>query len=379
MASWFGDLPTPPVLATSGGTSSSLVQALRGVGDQDDSANLPVSLGDAADPNASVFHWFACSASNSAHFMYVTCCRGSSVPQRIVLGITPENAFESTTPAGVQWSQLSGETIQLGFPAALAVAVVDLDEIYDSDTASVVHAAIGAATLSADQELDLYAQVIGYSYPALTSFAYELMDVEFPDPPLPGAGRKQFIGSSYVPVVADESDVHHVSISGTITNTMSLSSGETWGAGVEVGFSMETPFAGVESKLTGSFEHQNGEVAETTVDMGLTVSDDLTLQPGNWKVTAYANMADSYTAAFSGTLRVTGMVAAPGAGVTAHPLNGSVLTAIMANPERNEGCRATPFTAGPDLTSAPVSGVVRGSFAYTTSLETTRLPDGAAS
>jgi hypothetical protein len=378
MEAWFADLPAPSVLAPSGGKGSGFAQALRGVGDEDDSANLPVSLGNATDANASLFQYFAASAPNSAHFMYLTGSPGSSVPRRIALGIASETTFEATAPAQVQWYQLGTQTIQLGFPAALALAVVDLDQIYDPQAAGVIYQEIGTGTLSGDQSLDLYAQVIGYSYPELTSLDYELVDVNFANASTPAPSSRAFINSADVTIPPGASATHHVSIGGSVSSTVSLSSSTTWGVGVEVGFSIPLPFASIEAKVTGSFEYQSGEAAETTVDIAMTVEEDVTLEPGEWTVTAYADMATDYTTSFTGTLSVMGTISVPAVSIGAHPLNGTVLTSIMSNPARNAGSQAGPFSPGPNLTSAPVSGTLSGSFAVHSELITTAVAGGTA-
>jgi hypothetical protein len=377
MEAWFGDLETPSVLAPSGGSGSSFAQAQRGVGDEDDSADLPVSLGSVSDPGTSLFQYFAASNPDSSHFMYLTGSPGPSVPHRIVLGVVSGKTFETTAPADLQWHQLRTQTIQLGFPAALSLAIVDLDQIYDSETAGMLYNEIGAETpLSPDQSLDIYAQVIGYSFPELTVLAFELADVEFGSAQTPTPDRNAFVTSTYYTIPPGAAVTQQVAMNGSVSSSISLSSSTTWGLGVEVGFSIPLPFASIEAKVTGSFEHQSGEVAETTVDIGLSVTQEVQLQPGQWKVSMYADMVDNYTTVFTGSLRVTGTIAVPAASVAAHPLNGTVLTAIMENPARDRGSNAGPFTPGPNLTSAPVSGTMSGGFAFDSRLVVTPLPDG---
>lgn len=372
MWAWFNGLGFQSQLAPAHGTWTGFVQASRGVGDQDDSANLPVSLGNPNTANSSLFQLFASSASNSAHFMYIISTPGSALPPHVILGVVLNNTFEATAPAGVQWQQLNSQTIQLGFPPALSLIVVDLDEIYDSETASVVYEATGANSLSANQLTDLYSQVIGYCYPNLTTLDYELTNVNFTNAPTPASGGQTLIGSQNFTNPENISVTDQINLTKELSETFTLSSGTTWGAGVEVSFSIPLPID-AEATISGTFEYENGEEAETSGSVAVGVAAEIEIPPGQWNVSAYVTLAQNYSASFTGTLQVTGTIAVPAAGLSSQSLNGTVLTNIMSNPNRNNGSQVAPFAPGPNSTTASVSGTISGTLAVNTSLVTTAV------
>ena len=376
MAAWFPGLGFGSVLAPAGSTASAFAQALRGGGDEDDSANCPVNMANASDPGWSLFQWFASSASNSAHFMYIVGSPGSKLPAKyLALGIA-QGTFETTPPAQVQWQQLGTETIQLGFPPTLSVILVDLELVYDPVTAKNVYDNMGAATLSQGQSADLYAQVIGFSYPNLTTLAFELTNVSFPNPPTPSTTSKSLIGNDVISVPNSVTVSREVSFEQQFENSVSLSSSTTWAIGVEVKASLPLPMS-PSAKLTGSFQYTGQETSDTDVTTTVNLTETVTVQgPGQFQVVGVVEFADNYAAGFIGDLTVTGTIDVPAANVSVEPLNGTVLFSLMNNPKRNQGSEAQPFTLGENNVTAAVTGTLTGSIAYSTDLTVTQQTTG---
>lgn len=373
MAQWFNGLNVGSVLAPAGATGGPfLAQASRGVGDEDDAANLPVSMSNPMNPGWSLFQWFAGSAPNSAHYMRLAGTPGNALPtDRIAIGIA-NGLFENTAPGQVNWYQLTnGQNIQLGFPPALSVVIVDLNLLFESAGALALWNAMSSnPSLPPDQAIELYAQVIGFSYPDLTTLAFQLSNVTWNNPPVATNTTSNTISTSQIDVPPGASEQHCVHASGTLDQSLTVSSTATWSATAEVSATIPFPLSPGASFNT-TFEYDNGEVSQSNSGTSVNIKDTVTLGPGSWNVTAVAIMADNYTAEFTADLLVEGSVTVPAAQVTQQPLNGAVLLALVNNPARNEGTAITFTQVGPDNVSGSVSGTLSGNMAVLTEFKTT--------
>lgn len=370
MAQWFNfGGPPPSPLAPPGGRASYFAQALRGGGDEDDAANLPVSLGDPNDATANLFAYNAGSNPDSSHDMIVVPGPGSAIETKsLILGLAPSAFFEATAPSQIQWSPITGPEFRVGFPTALSVIVADLSVLYDADAAAAINAAVTAKTLDQDQYVDLYAQVTGYCYPEFTTLSFNLTNVDFAAPSTPPTAGKTSIGSATYHIPPDASATQTVQFSTSTSQTFTMSSSTDWGGQASVEFNFPLKFLPGAS-LTGTFNHETADAKETQTSTTMDYQTEVTLPSGDWTVTGYVILSEKYTTTITGTLEVTGTITVPSVDTTAQPLNGTVLTSIMSNPDRNEGSQAGPFSAGSNATTAPVNGTISGTFATNGSVD----------
>jgi len=253
------------------------------------------------------------------------------------------------------------------------VTLVDLEKVYDPITASHVYGSIGAGTLSAQQSTDLYAHVIGFSYPSLTTLDFALTDVTFPNPPTPSTTSKSVIGKDFITIPNDVTVTRKVSFDQQFQSSISVSSSTTWAIGTEVKVSLPLPLS-PSAKATASVQFNGQHAAETDVITTVSLAESVRVQgPGRFEIVGFVEFADNYTATFTGDLMVTGTIDVPAARVGVKPLNGTVLFNLMNNPSRNAGSHAQPFTIGAGNVTASVTGTLNGTMAYTTDLTVARL------
>lgn len=383
MAEWFSDLKVGDVLAKSGTYDNNyFVQFLSGGGDDTDGASMPVALGtystdvakgSAGQVNNLVFELLACSGAASTHFMYIVPMTGDSVPKRTVLGIFGTGLFQNARPSDISWLKAwtwheqdndQPRKIMLNLPYAVAIIVVDLDHIYDSETARALYDAIGAATLDSNELVDLFGQVAGTCMPPRTSLAYELIDVHLQNVPQ-NTPTEMLVNESIITNTTKGSITKSLDFNKSMAQSFSLSSTQIWGVGVEIPFKI--PLGAADGTLNGSFEYQGGEQAQTTGNVSLSVQYQITLGPGTWKVFAYINMATNVTVGFEGKLHVAASVPIPGVG--RYSLNGTTISRILKDPHRNHGTTITTFIPGPNSNIASVSGTITGTFGLTSNVD----------
>lgn len=365
MATWFTPSAPSPIAASSK-TATYTIQFSRGGGDEDDAADLVVSLGQTG-PN--LFHLYAGSSPNSAHYLEVIPLAPKS--SQVVIGVSPAQFFEQSVPSSIRWSLINtGQpTVPLSLnppsqPSPQALVVADLGLLFDAATAANFISAISTGSLTTEDLQNLYAQVTGYCFPGATTLSYKLTQIEFAHlPPVTnGTTTTAVIGQTTATVTSESLEVT-VGLDQTVMDTFSLTSDQTWAIGAEVGFDLPIPFV-PDATISGSFESANGESAEVQQSASFGTSATMTMPgPGTYVVTATALIAENYKAPFTGTLEITGVATAPQS--AAYPLNGTLLALLLApNSPRNAGLDVGPVTPGPNLATVPVSGNLTATFGY---------------
>lgn len=381
MAAWFPPGAPSPVAASSK-TATYMIQFFRGGGDEDDAADLVVSLGQTG-PN--LFHLYAGSTPTSAHYLEVIPLAQAS--SQVVIGVSPAQFFEQSSPSSISWSLINAG--QPNVPLSLnppspsspqALVVADLSLLFDAATAASFISAIGTGSLTTEDLQNLYAQVTGYCFPQATTLSYKLTEIEFADlPPVTnGTTTTAVIGQTTATVTSASLEVT-VGLDQSVTDTFSLTSDQTWAIGAEVGFDLPIPFI-PDATISGSFESASGEAAEIQQAANFGTQATMTMpDPGTYVVTATALIAENYQAPFTGTLEITGVATAPQS--AAYPLNGTLLALLLApGSPRNAGLSIGPITPGPNLVTVPVSGNLTATFGYQLLLsQTTATPPGVTS
>lgn len=161
MCAWFGapDASAPSPVAPARGQATYLLQFLRGVGDEDDAANMQINAGTENIGAENVVWLQARSADNSAHYIQAVVQHGNAHGGPYVIAFTPSGAWPSSI-SGVgqlQWAG-PGNTITTGTPCTdQTLAVIDLAALFPATVAAAY-----AQTISAGQLSVTDAEVIWY-------------------------------------------------------------------------------------------------------------------------------------------------------------------------------------------------------------------------
>lgn len=169
MQSWFPS--TSPLVTPQSYSPPYLLQFLRGEGDEDDAGNINFLI-----DTFVVAFLYAGSAGNSAHYMQVTFTSpGASFPLAIGLITTADWPQSSEFSSLINWSLppvSPGQVINLGALAVpgtnqgnpnMALAIVDLSQIYSQAEVSTIQNAIQGNTLTTPQLEDLWSKVSSYT------------------------------------------------------------------------------------------------------------------------------------------------------------------------------------------------------------------------
>lgn len=152
MNSWFnfpGGAPSPVV--ASHAAASYTLQFLRGVGDEDDGADIQLNLGTAISGASSVVWLQGRSAQNSAHYLQAQLQQPSlSGVGPFVVAVTQQGTWPMDPPGkGLTW-YAGTQVAPLGAPDAdQCLAIIDLGAIVPQDAAQAIIQMIEAGTLGA--------------------------------------------------------------------------------------------------------------------------------------------------------------------------------------------------------------------------------------
>jgi hypothetical protein len=165
MYGWFNYPAAPPYPLVPAKTAIVYpIQALEGVGDEDDAANLLVNLDDPGNADANIFYLYAGSDSDSAHYVQAVPLAPSG--PLLVLGAYPDGPLPSATAAAVQWSTtLVGELpISLGvMPLGdQALVVADLAVLFPLAQAVTIFDDIQTKQVSAADQQALFSAVVQF-------------------------------------------------------------------------------------------------------------------------------------------------------------------------------------------------------------------------
>ena len=165
MAAWFNFPGAPPSpLVPARASISYTIQALQGVGDEDDAANLLVNLNDPSNASANVFYLYAGSFPDSAH--YVQAVPLAPASSLVVVGASVAGQLQTATASTVQWfATFAGlPPIFLGVMpnAAQALVVADLAVLFPKPQAVSLFAEIVTRSLPAADQQSLYDTVTSF-------------------------------------------------------------------------------------------------------------------------------------------------------------------------------------------------------------------------
>jgi hypothetical protein len=162
MRSW----PSPDFSCPAKSDKTFEVWFARGVGDQDDGADLQLNIG--IDPWWNPAMWIqARSASNSGHYLQVS-FQPPSEGALYIHGICLSSTWQDAQPSTIEWGvALAGGTVFLKYLGTMnekqAIIYADLTEISpDAVTASYYYTSILSKTLSPAQQSGLYVNVNTY-------------------------------------------------------------------------------------------------------------------------------------------------------------------------------------------------------------------------
>ena len=166
MWAWFNSPGAPPVPIVPAKTAMLYpIQALSGVGDEDDAANLLLNFNDANNASANVLALYAGSDSDSAHYLQATPLSPNG--SLVVAGVSIASLLTSATAATVQWySTLVKEpVIPLGvFPNGdQSLVVADLAFLFPQSQAVALFDSIVTGTLSSIDRQTLYSAVVPFA------------------------------------------------------------------------------------------------------------------------------------------------------------------------------------------------------------------------
>ncbi|OAS12360.1 hypothetical protein [Methylobacterium platani] len=163
MNSWFNaPNAAPNPIVASRATASYMLQFLRGVGDEDDGADIQLNLGTATSGASSVVWLQARSAQNSAHYLQAQLQQPTvSGAGPFAVAVTQQGTWPLDEPGtGLTW-YAGTQLAPLGAPDAdQCLAIVDLGAIVSQDVAQALVQMMVAGTLSADDAESLWMGVM---------------------------------------------------------------------------------------------------------------------------------------------------------------------------------------------------------------------------
>jgi hypothetical protein len=170
MWAWFNWPGAPPVPIVPARTAMLYpVQALSGVGDEDDAANLLLNFNDPSNASANVLALYAGSDSDSAHYLQATPLSPNG--SLVVAGVCAGSLLATASATSVQWfPTLNGfPVIAIGvFPNAdQSLVVADLSVLFPQPQSIEIFDSIVTNSLSAADQQTLYNAVVPFASNAI--------------------------------------------------------------------------------------------------------------------------------------------------------------------------------------------------------------------
>jgi hypothetical protein len=160
MNSWFGFPIAPSPVVASRAAASYTLQFLRGVGDEDDAADMQLNAGPSNTGDANVVWIQARSASNSAHYIQAVVQSATAGGGPYVVGYVVNGTWPTQDDSSIAWAG-PGNTLQLGAPnAAQCLAVIDLAALFGQPLAGNLAKSISAGQLSPADAYSIWTEVL---------------------------------------------------------------------------------------------------------------------------------------------------------------------------------------------------------------------------
>ncbi|MDQ1159557.1 hypothetical protein QE385_003954 [Sphingomonas sp. SORGH_AS 950] len=161
MFAWFNAItnPYPALIAPSKGSATYLMQFYRGVGDEDDAADIQMNAGNQNRGAENVVWLQARSNDNSSHYIQAVVQNATAHGGPYVIAFTKTGPWPATPDAvsTLTWAG-SGNTVGTGTPNTdQTLAIIDLGALFPSDVAKALAVQICNGALS-----DLDAETIWY-------------------------------------------------------------------------------------------------------------------------------------------------------------------------------------------------------------------------
>lgn len=163
MSSWFGFPTAPNPVVAAGSTNTYMLQFLRGVGDQDDAADIQINLGNGNNAAANVVWLQARSNTNSSHYFQAKVQGPSQAGHGpFVIAVTPRGPWPTHDASTLTW-YASGQTAPMGAPDdTQCLAIVDLGLFFPPDLNQQFCNLMRAGSLSSNDSGEIWYQVQHY-------------------------------------------------------------------------------------------------------------------------------------------------------------------------------------------------------------------------
>jgi len=164
MFAWFNAItnPYPALIAPSKGSATYLMQFFRGVGDEDDGADIQMNAGNQNRGAENVVWLQARSNDNSSHYIQAVVQNATAHGGPYVIAFTKTGPWPGTSGAvsTLTWAG-SGNTVGTGTPNTdQTLAIIDLGALFPSDLAKILATEISNNRLSAMDAESIWYQVM---------------------------------------------------------------------------------------------------------------------------------------------------------------------------------------------------------------------------
>jgi hypothetical protein len=160
MAEWFGHPSAPVPVVPARAAKSYRLQFKKGVGDQDDSADMQLNIGP-SNQRASNVAWLQGRTNDrSVHRLDVQIQRRPAMSYGpFAVAINDKGVWPARDPMALRW--YCGEvTVPMGSPnAQQCLAIVDLQALFGTEAAAIIAENIGKAPLSRTDATNLWLAV----------------------------------------------------------------------------------------------------------------------------------------------------------------------------------------------------------------------------